>query len=135
MKKSIESNCKRGEIYYTDLSPVVGSEQGGVRPCLVIQNDVGNRYSPTTIVAPLTTCRQTKAKLPTHIHVPPVKGTGLKNDSFVLLEQIRIVDKGRIISYLGNLDEQKMRDVNIALAESVGLIPINRCKKGDGQKC
>ena len=115
-------NVKRGELYYADLSPVVGSEQGGVRPCLIVQNDVGNKYSPTTILAPLTT-RKTKAVLPTHVNICH-EGTGLKSDSLVLLEQVRIIDKERLLSYLGHLDDTQMKNIDIALAKSIGLIPL-----------
>ena len=94
---------KRGEIYYADLSPVVGSEQGGVRPVLIVQNDVGNRYSPTVIAAAITS-RQDKAKLPTHIDLPS-GGCGLSRDSVVLLEQIRTIDKQRLREKMGSLDD------------------------------
>lgn len=96
---------KRGQIYYCDFSPVVGSEQGGYRPCLIIQNDVGNRYSPTTIVA-IITSRNTKAKLPTHHWFN--KRYGLKIDSMVELEQIRTIDKKRLKDFIGEVDENEM---------------------------
>ena len=111
-------DIKRNEIYYADLSPVVGSEQGGVRPVLVIQNDVGNKFSPTTIVAAITS-RQNKAKLPTHIEITE---NVFEKDSIVLLEQIRTVDKRRLKEYVGKLDNGTMERVNKAISISVGLI-------------
>ena len=110
---------KRGEIYYADLSPVVGSEQGGVRPVLIVQNDVGNRHSPTVIAAAITSRRE-KAKLPTHIDVQAAT-CGLTKDSVVLLEQIRTLDKRRLREKMGSLDEKAMRHVDEALAVSFGL--------------
>lgn len=111
-------DIKRNEIYYADLSPVVGSEQGGVRPVLVIQNDIGNKFSPTTIVAAITS-RQNKAKLPTHIEITK---TIFEKDSIVLLEQIRTVDKRRLKEYVGKLDNGTMDKVNKAISISMGLI-------------
>lgn len=108
---------KRNEIYYADLSPVVGSEQGGVRPVLILQNDVGNRYSPTTIVAAVTS-RQTKAKLPTHVDI---QVEDLPKDSIVLLEQIRTVDKTRLTEYIGRLDKSSMGRVDHAIVVSLGI--------------
>lgn len=109
----------RGEIYYADLSPVVGSEQGGVRPVLVVQNNVGNKYSPTVIVAAITS-QLTKAKLPTHIELN--KDTyNLPKDSVVLLEQIRTLDKRRLGEKLSSLDEIAMQKVDLALIISFGL--------------
>jgi mRNA interferase MazF len=110
---------KRGDIYYADLSPVVGSEQGGLRPVLIIQNDVGNRYSPTVIAAAITS-RMSKTKLPTHIDILADK-VGLAKDSVVLLEQIRTLDKRRLKEKMGHLDENMMRAVNTAIAVSFGL--------------
>ena len=110
---------KRGDIYYADLSPVVGSEQGGLRPVLIIQNDVGNRYSPTVIAAAITS-RLTKSRLPTHIDVMADK-VGLQKDSVVLLEQIRTIDKQRLKEHMGRLDEQSMIRVDEALQISFGL--------------
>lgn len=109
----------RGEIYYADLSPVVGSEQGGVRPVLIVQNDVGNKHSPTVIAAAITS-QLDKARLPTHI---PVSGTGcgLAKDSVVLLEQIRTLDKKRLKEKTGQLDTSAMSQVNNALSISFGL--------------
>lgn len=110
---------KRGEIYYADLSPVVGSEQGGVRPVLIIQNDIGNRYSPTVIAAAITSQRD-KTKLPTHIQVN-ADGCGLAKDSIVLLEQVRTIDKQRLREKMGSLDTVSMDRVNRALSVSFGL--------------
>ncbi len=115
----MEITIKRGDIFYADLSPVVGSEQGGIRPIIVLQNDVGNKYSPT-IIAGAITSRMTKAKLPTHIEV--VQGQfGLPKDSVILLEQIRTLDKRRLKSKLGSLDERTMNRVNRALLISLGF--------------
>ena len=110
---------KRGELYYADLSPVIGSEQGGVRPVLVVQNDVGNKHSPTVIAAAVTS-KLTKAKLPTHIELNAVS-YGLLRDSVVLLEQIRTLDKRRLKTRIGELDKSVMDKVNIALAISLGV--------------
>ncbi|MDE6774799.1 MAG: type II toxin-antitoxin system PemK/MazF family toxin [Ruminococcus sp.] len=112
-------SVKRGEIYYADLSPVVGSEQGGFRPVLIVQNDVGNRYSPTVIAAAITS-RQDKNRLPTHIDVQADK-CGLSRDSVVLLEQIRTIDKKRLGDKMGELDLNSMDKVNTALSISFGL--------------
>lgn len=117
--------CKRGDIFYADLSPVVGSEQGGLRPVLIIQNDVGNRYSPTVIAAAITS-RTTKTKLPTHIGVEAMitsenENGGLSRNSVILLEQIRTLDKKRLKEKMGHLDESVMRRVNEAIAVSFGL--------------
>jgi mRNA interferase MazF len=112
-------NVKRGDIYYADLSPVVGSEQGGLRPVLIIQNDVGNRYSPTVIAAAITS-RMGKNRLPTHIDIHADR-VGLAKDSVVLLEQIRTLDKRRLKEKMGHLDEGMMRNVNSAIAVSFGL--------------
>lgn len=110
---------KRGEIYYADLSPVVGSEQGGVRPVLIVQNNVGNRYSPTVIAAAITS-QQNKAKMPTHIELS-ARTYGLAKDSIVLLEQIRTLDKRRLRERMGCLDEEAMQKVDSAIAISFGL--------------
>ena len=110
---------KRGDIYYADLSPVVGSEQGGIRPVLIVQNDVGNRYSPTVIAAAITSQRD-KTKLPTHIQVNAV-GCGLAKDSIVLLEQVRTIDKQRLKERMGSLDVHSMDMVDRALSVSFGL--------------
>ena len=110
---------KRGEIYYADLSPVVGSEQGGVRPVLIVQNDIGNKHSPTVIAAAITS-QKDKSKLPTHIEVQADK-CGLAKDSVVLLEQIRTIDKKRLKDKMGELDLNSMNRVNTALSISFGL--------------
>ncbi len=112
-------SIKRGEIYYADLSPVVGSEQGGVRPVLIVQNDVGNRYSPTVIAAAITSQHE-KAQLPTHIKVN-ADGCGLAKDSIVLLEQVRTIDKQRLKEKMGTLDNTAMNRVDKALSVSFGL--------------
>ena len=112
-------NVKRGDIYYADLSPVVGSEQGGVRPVLIIQNDIGNRYSPTVIAAAITS-QHDKTRLPTHIQVT-ADGSGLAKDSIVLLEQVRTIDKQRLKEKMGCLDRNSMDMVNKALSVSFGL--------------
>lgn len=112
-------SIKRGDIYYADLSPVVGSEQGGLRPVLIIQNDVGNRYSPTVIAAAITS-RMGKAKLPTHIDIQ-AEEVGLAKDSVILLEQIRTLDKRRLKEKMGHLDDTLMSSVNSAIAVSFGL--------------
>ena len=110
---------KRGDIYYADLSPVVGSEQGGVRPVLIVQNDVGNKYSPTVIAAAITSQRD-KTNLPTHIEVD-AGNCGLAKDSIVLLEQLRTIDKRRLREKMGTLDTGDMGKVNEALSVSFGL--------------
>ena len=110
---------KRGDIYYADLSPVVGSEQGGVRPVLIVQNDTGNRYSPTVIAAAITS-QTNKAKLPTHIALS-APDYGLPRDSVVLLEQIRTIDKTRLKEKIGELPEDVMKEVNNALLISLGF--------------
>ena len=111
----------RGEIYYADLSPVVGSEQGGVRPVLIVQNDVGNKFSPTVIAAAITSQKST-ADLPTHISVD-AQGSGLLKDSIVLLEQVRTLDKHRLREKMGRLDPDSMNRVDQALSISFGLRP------------
>ena len=112
-------SVRRGDIYYADLSPVVGSEQGGLRPVLIIQNDVGNRYSPTVIAAAITS-RMGKTRLPTHIDIFADKA-GLSKDSVILLEQIRTLDKRRLKEKMGHLDDGMMAQVNTAIAVSFGL--------------
>ena len=112
-------SVRRGDIYYADLSPVVGSEQGGLRPVLIIQNDVGNRYSPTVIAAAITS-RMGKTRLPTHIDVFADK-VGLAKDSVILLEQVRTLDKRRLKEKMGHLDDDLMSEVNNAIAVSFGL--------------
>jgi len=115
-------NIKRGEIYYADLSPVIGSEQGGIRPVLIVQNDVGNRYSPTVIAAAITSQRD-KTNLPTHIKVQ-ADHCGLAKDSIVLLEQVRTIDKRRLKEKMGCLDIGAMDMVDKALSVSFGLSGI-----------
>lgn len=110
---------KRGDIYYADLSPVIGSEQGGMRPVLIVQNDVGNKFSPTVIAAAITSQRY-KNDLPTHIRVD-ADGCGLAKDSIVLLEQVRTLDKRRLKERMGNLDDIDMVRVNQALSVSLGI--------------
>ena len=110
---------RRGEIYYADLSPVVGSEQGGMRPVLIVQNDVGNRYSPTVIAAAITS-QQNQARLPTHIEIE-ARTYGLTKNSVVLLEQVRTLDKRRLRERMGCLDEKAMQRVDGAIAISLGL--------------
>lgn len=112
-------NVRRGDIYYADLSPVIGSEQGGMRPVLIVQNDVGNKYSPTVIAAAITS-RTSKSKLPTHIEVYADK-YGLAKDSVILLEQIRTLDKARLKEKMGHLDDSVMDEVNSAITVSFGL--------------
>ncbi|WP_099204355.1 type II toxin-antitoxin system PemK/MazF family toxin [Scatolibacter rhodanostii] len=112
-------NIKRGDIYYADLSPVVGSEQGGVRPVLIVQNDVGNKFSPTVIAAAITSQRD-KTNLPTHIEIN-AGNTGLMKDSVVLLEQVRTIDKHRLKEKMGSLDDGAMNKVNQAISVSFGL--------------
>ncbi len=112
-------SVKRGDIYYADLSPVVGSEQGGLRPVLIIQNDIGNRYSPTVIAAAITS-KQDKSRLPTHIDLIADRA-GLTRNSVVLLEQIRTIDKRRLKEKMGHLDDDAMRGVDNAISISFGL--------------
>ncbi len=113
-----EVMIKRGELYYADLSPVVGSEQGGVRPVLIVQNDIGNKFSPTVIAAAITS-QLNKAKLPTHIELGVA--SGLPKDSVVLLEQIRTIDKQRLQDRIGEVGEDTMKRVNNALMISLGF--------------
>ncbi len=110
---------RRGEIYYADLSPVVGSEQGGIRPVLIVQNDIGNKYSPTIIAAAVTS-KLNKARLPTHIEIPS-SVYGLPKDSVILLEQLRTLDKRRLKDRVGLLDSETMEKVNNALKISLGF--------------
>ena len=113
---------KRGDIYYADLSPVVGSEQGGVRPVLIVQNDIGNRHSPTVIVAAITAQIQ-KAKLPTHVEIQ-ANQFGLEKNSVILLEQIRTLDKKRLTDKVAELDQAMMAKINFALQISMGMIDL-----------
>lgn len=115
----MEKNIKRGDIFYAELNPVIGSEQGGTRPVLIISNDTGNRYSPTVIVAAITSRVQTKAKLPTHAEVNDFEG--LDTNSVVLLEQIRTIDKQRLKQYMGMMPDNIMARVDKALAISISL--------------
>jgi mRNA interferase MazF len=113
---------RRGDIYYADLSPVVGSEQGGTRPVLILQNDIGNQYSPTTIVAAITS-QIAKAKLPTHVELP-AGPEGLGKNSVILLEQIRTIDKSRLMEKVTSLQNEMMLKVNQAVEISLGLVDI-----------
>lgn len=113
------SIVKRGDIYYADLSPVIGSEQGGMRPVLIVQNDTGNKHSPTVIAAAITS-QIGKARLPTHIELG-AKSYGLSRDSVILLEQIRTIDKSRLKDKMGRLDAPTMNKVDSAIAVSFGL--------------
>lgn len=123
----------RGDLYYADLSPVVGCEQGGVRPVLIVQNDVGNRYSPTVIVAAVTS-RMEKQPLPTHVFIN--RNSVLQKNSIIMLEQIRTIDKSRLLEYIGHLDCRDMRAVDISLGisldipESGGIFWEERQKQG-----
>lgn len=110
---------KRGELYYADLSPVVGSEQGGIRPILIVQNDIGNKYSPTVIAAAITS-QMNKAKLPTHIEIDTT--CGLAKDSVILAEQLRTLDKKRLKDKIGEIDNIAMEKVNTALMISLGFL-------------
>ena len=110
-------DIKHGEIYFADLNPVVGSEQGGIRPVLMLQNNTGNKHSPTVIIAPITSSFE-KTKLPTHIHI---SADGLHDGAVVLLEQIRTIDKSRIIDFVGQLDEKQMNSVNEAAMISIDI--------------
>ena len=117
----VDNSVKRGDIFYADLSPVVGSEQGGVRPVLIVQNDTGNRHSPTVIAAAITS-QTGKARLPTHISVAPLS-CELPKESVILLEQVRTLDKRRLREKMGRLDEGVMKQVDTAIAVSFGLHP------------
>ena len=120
-------NIRRGDIYYADLSPVVGSEQGGIRPVLIVQNDIGNRFSPTVIAAAITSQRA-KANLPTHISLN-ASDSGLSRDSIVLLEQVRTIDKHRLKERMGRLDRSAMAQVDQALSVSFGLAGGERFRR------
>jgi mRNA interferase MazF len=113
---------RRGDIFYAQLNPVIGSEQGGMRPVLVIQNDIGNQYSPTTIIIAITS-QIVKAKLPTHVEIS-AKKCGMEKDSVILTEQIRTIDKSRLKQKVANLDDDTMGKVNKAIQVSLGLIDI-----------
>ncbi len=112
-------NIKRGDIYYADLSPVVGSEQGGVRPVLIVQNNMGNKYSPTVIAAAITS-QQSKANIPTHITIES-DSSGLSKNSVVLLEQVRTIDKQRLKEKMGSIGQSTMNKINEAISISMGL--------------
>lgn len=118
--KNIDTTIQRGDIFYADLSPVIGSEQGGIRPVLIVQNDIGNKHSPTTIIAPLTT-KFTKAKLPTHVELSTAE-TNLKADSIVLLEQLRTIDKRRLSTKMGTVAADKIPLINKAISISLELV-------------
>ena len=118
MKNSI--SVKRGDIYYADLRPVVGSEQGGVRPVLIVQNDIGNKYSPTTIVVTLTS-KTTKANLPTHVNIKGTLLNGLKYNSVALCEQFRTIDKSRLKDRVGKVESENMDTVLNAMKISLGM--------------
>ena len=127
MKENNTGNVRRGDIYYADLSPVVGSEQGGIRPVLIVQNDIGNKYSPTVIAAAITS-QTGKARLPTHIEVlgealgsKGYSECGLAKNSIILLEQIRTLDKRRLKDKMGRLDDRTMHQVDEAISVSFGL--------------
>lgn len=115
----MELTIKRGDIYYAELNPVIGSEQGGTRPVLIISNDIGNKHSPTVIIAPITSRVHTKAKLPTHTLIKDFDG--LDKNSIILFEQIRTIDKQRLREYLGTLDRRFIHCADKALAISIGL--------------
>ncbi|HIX70379.1 MULTISPECIES: type II toxin-antitoxin system PemK/MazF family toxin [Enterococcus] len=118
---------KRGDIYFADLSPVVGSEQGGVRPVLIIQNDRGNHFSPTVIIAAIT-AKMAKPKLPTHVGIK-ASDTGISRDSVILLEQIRTIDKSRLKEKVCRLDDKKMLAVDQALKISIGVVNLTEATK------
>lgn len=113
---------KRGEIYYADLSPVKGSEQGGLRPVIIVQNDVGNLHSPTTIVCPITS-RMGKTKIPTHLYLSNymLADGNLAIHGLILAEQVRVIDKSRLSTYMGSLKPERMEDLNRVLKVSLGL--------------
>lgn len=119
VKPIMDKEIKRGDMFYCDLSPVVGSEQGGIRPVLILQNNIGNAFSPTTIIAAAITSKTDKPPLPTHVALSDI--SGLEKDSLLLLEQIRTVDRSRLRGYIGLLDDLMMESVNKALCISLGL--------------
>lgn len=118
-----KTEIKRGDIYYADLSPVTGSEQGGTRPVVIVQNNMGNYYSPTVIVAAIT-AKASKSKLPTHIFLPTEEG--IAKDSVILLEQLRTIDKSRLKDRVSHLDTEVMSKVDVGLVISLGLVPDSR---------
>lgn len=119
--------CKRGHLYYANLDPTVGSEQAGYRPVLIIQNNTGNRHSPTVIVASVTSKGKLKANLPTHCYINRIGSC--KQPSVVMLEQIRTIDKSRLENYIGKVNKDTMRKIDQALAVSVGLTDIYSTEK------
>ena len=123
----MKGSFHRGDLYYANLGVGVGSEQNGYRPVAIVQNDIGNRYSPTTIVAPLTTRLITKSKLPTHYHIS--MNSGLNQPSIIMLEQIRTIDKTRLEKYIGKLSDLDIVRLNHALAISVGLVSVSSKKE------
>lgn len=131
----VKELVKRGDIFYADLSPVVGSEQGGMRPVLVIQNNIGNKFSPTVIVAAITS-KIAKPKMLTHVAVKaaPKGQKGLEKDSVILLEQLRTLDKQRLRDKISHLDDTTMRSVDYALKVSIGLIDIHTRSNNDRKK-
>ena len=126
MESEYKVTIKRGDIYYADLSPVIGSEQGGLRPVLIIQNDIGNKYSPTVIAAAITS-QINKTKLPTHIELY-AENFGLAKNSVILLEQIRTIDKRRLKEKMGHLDDGLMSNVNNAISVSFGLSDMDQAQ-------
>ena len=129
MNQAVRS-VRRGDVYLADLDPAIGCEQGGIRPVLVLQNDIGNLHSPTTIVAAVT-AKQTKKSLPVHM---PISAYMLRTDSTLLLEQIRTIDKCRLKGYLGSISQMEMRDIDRALKLSIGLIPPAAARKKNSRK-
>lgn len=123
---------KKGDVYYADLTPVMGSEQGGIRPVLIIQNDVGNRFSPTVIAAAITSSKG-KRELPTHIRLKSDL-QGLHENSIALLEQVRTIDKGRLKEYIGRLNTNTMHDIDYAIAVSFGIDSILRQYTNSGDR-
>lgn len=117
----MKSNIQRGDMYFADLSPIIGSEEGGIRPNLIISNDIGNKYSTTVIVAAITAKTTKKTDLPTHCYIGAVNG--LEKPSVVLLEQLRTIDKVRLKEFIGRLDNDSMNSIDASLAISVELIP------------
>lgn len=118
-ERNMNNQILRGQIYYADLETTVGSEQGGVRPVLVIQNNIGNKYSPTTIIVAMTALIHTKHNLPTHHFISA--SVGLRHDSIVLLEQIRTIDKARLRDYIGEIDNNDMQQIEQKLIVSLGI--------------
>lgn len=127
----MERIIRRGDVFYAELNPVVGSEQGGTRPVLIISNNTGNRHSPTVIIAAITSRVHTKAKLPTHTSVKDFEG--LDKDSIILLEQIRTIDKRRLREYMGTLDKRFLPAMDKALAISIGLNGYSQCPMKQGR--